>query len=124
MSMCKTESENPFLSIGWRFEHFREESVDGSVANQPEEEEVLEALETYGSERREAEEEFGEPARLGRVGVPRVFFQDGVDFLAEKFHLLDWFEPTDVGVEEDDATQTAQLRFVHFHFAHFRDEFC
>lgn len=44
------------------FKHFHEESVDGCVTNELEEEEMLQALQADGSKRRQPEEQLGKPA--------------------------------------------------------------
>lgn len=46
-----------------RFKHLHQEGVDGRVADQFEEEQVLQALEANGAQSWKPEEELGEPAR-------------------------------------------------------------
>lgn len=43
-----------------RFQHLHEESVDGRVSDEFEEEEMLQTLQTDGAQRRQAEKQFGE----------------------------------------------------------------
>lgn len=50
------------------FKHFHEESVDGCVTDQLKEEQVLQALQADGAQRRQAEEELGEPVGGGDGG--------------------------------------------------------
>jgi len=62
-------------------QHLHEEGVDGSVPNQLEEEEVLQALQPNGPQRRQAQEEFGKPGReqsqrcAGDTSHPLLCFQ-------------------------------------------------
>ena len=68
------------------------------------------------------EEELGEPAWLVLVRGPGVLLQGGVHSLPELLHPVDVLEPLHVRVEQDDGTQTAQLRLVHRHLLHLGDE--
>lgn len=47
------------------FKHFHEESVDRCVTDQLKEEQVLQALQADGPQRRQPQEELGEPVRGG-----------------------------------------------------------
>lgn len=56
-----------------RLQHLHEEGVNGGVADQLEEEEVLQALQPDGPQRWQAQEEFGKPGRRGAVrGMRKV----------------------------------------------------
>lgn len=46
----------------WGLQHFHEESVDGCVPDELEEEQVLQALEPNGSQCRQPEQQLGKPA--------------------------------------------------------------
>lgn len=48
------------------FQHLHEEGVDRGVANQLEEEQVLQAFQPDGAQRWQSEEEFGEPSAQGQ----------------------------------------------------------
>lgn len=63
-------------SLGWGvgsghlvggFQHLHQESVDGGVPNQLEEEEVLQALQPDGPEGRQTQQQLGKPGRGGEV---------------------------------------------------------
>lgn len=51
----------------WCLQHLHEEGVDGSVPNELEEEQVLQALEPDGTQCRQAEQQLGKPAGRERV---------------------------------------------------------
>lgn len=55
-------------------QHLHEEGVDGSVADQLVEEQVLQTLETDGTESGETQQELGEPAGLLGMCQSRVLF--------------------------------------------------
>ena len=76
-----------WLGLGRRFEHLHEERLDGRVADQFEEEEVLEALEADGAQGGQTQQQFGEAARLLGVRHARRLVQGLVDLLAQLFHL-------------------------------------
>ena len=65
----------------WVFQHLHEEGVDGGVSDELEEEEVLQALEADGAQRRQAEQQLGKAAWLIRVAGLAVFLQGSVDLL-------------------------------------------
>ena len=52
-------------------QHLHEEGVDGGVTNQLEEEQMLQALQTNGTQCRQTEEELGKPA-VGKRERQRV----------------------------------------------------
>lgn len=65
--------------LEWGLEHLHEKGVDGRVPDQLEEEEVLEAFQPNGSQRRQPEEEFGKSGRICH-GITEV--RDGEGLLS------------------------------------------
>lgn len=73
--LCRDRGEaRPSSSdLQGRLQHLHEEGVNGGVADQLEEEEVLQALQPDGPQRWQAQEEFGKPGRRGVVrGMRKV----------------------------------------------------
>lgn len=64
MCIIFTKSPGP-VSRGLmrRFQHFHEEGVDGGIADQFEEEEMLQTLQSDGAQGGQTEQQFGKPAK-------------------------------------------------------------
>ncbi len=77
-------------AAGWAraLQHLQQERVDGRVADQLEEEEVLQTLEADAAEGGETQQQLGEAAGLVRVLSLAVLLQGRVHLLTQSLHHL------------------------------------
>lgn len=74
------------------------------LADQFEEEYVVQALETNWTNRWQAQQQFSKPAGVFRPGYAGIFLQGGIDLLSQQVDLLDGFEASHIGIEENDGS--------------------
>lgn len=95
------------------------------VADQLEEEYVVQALETDWTNRWQAQQQFSKSAGIVRPGYAGIFLQGGINLLSQHGDLLDAFEASHVGIKENDGSthrkissiENRKLRFTSFNFS-------